>query len=48
LRCWRSASWSTTRSSAAILIGWAIWHAAYGHRQRLRVGMQTGLAGLAL
>ena len=37
-----------SRMAGAILIGWAIWHAAYGHRQRLRVGMQIGLAGLAL
>jgi hypothetical protein len=36
------------RIAAAILIGWAMWHAVRGHRQRLRVGMQTGLAGLAL
>jgi hypothetical protein len=34
--------------AAAVLIGWAAWHAVRGHRQRLRVGMQTGLAGLAL
>jgi hypothetical protein len=36
------------RFAGAFLIGWAVWHAIYGHRQRLRVGMQTGLAGLAL
>src|SRR5437016_2586665 len=36
------------RVAAAILMGWAIWHAVRGHRQRARVGMQTGLAGLAL
>src|SRR5919206_3992344 len=29
------------------LLAWAGWHAIYGHRQRVRVGMQTGLAGLA-
>ena len=34
--------------AGAILIAWAAWHAIYGHRQRLRVGMQTGLAGLAV
>jgi hypothetical protein len=34
--------------AGAVLIGWAAWHAVRGHRQRLRVGMQTGLAGLAL
>jgi hypothetical protein len=31
-----------------IVIFAVLAHAAYGHRQRLRVGMQTGLAGLAL
>jgi len=36
------------RAAALVLIGWAVWHAVYGHRQRLRVGMQTGLAGLLL
>jgi hypothetical protein len=36
------------RAAGLLLIGWAAWHAAYGHRQRLRVGMQTGLAGLVL
>src|SRR2546430_8205820 len=37
-----------SRAAAAMLLGWAFWHAARGHRQRLRIGMQTGLAGLAL
>ena len=37
-----------SRAAAAMLLGWALWHAVRGHRQRLRVGMQTGLAGLAL
>jgi len=32
--------------AAAALIGWAAWHGLYGHRQRLMVGMQTGLFGL--
>jgi hypothetical protein len=36
------------RLAAAVLIGWALWHAAYGHRARVRVGMQASLAGLAL
>jgi hypothetical protein len=36
------------RAAAVVLIGWAAWHVAYGHRQRLRVGMQTGLTGLVL
>jgi hypothetical protein len=31
-----------------VLIGWALWHALYGHRRRVRVGMQTGLLGLVL
>jgi hypothetical protein len=37
-----------THLAAIVLIGWAAWHALYGHRQRVRVGMQTGLAGLVL
>jgi hypothetical protein len=37
-----------SRAAAALLLGWAAWHAVRGHRQRLRVGMQTGLAGLAV
>jgi hypothetical protein len=36
------------RLAGVALIGWALWHALYGHRQRVRVGMQTGLAGLAV
>jgi hypothetical protein len=35
-------------ASGLLLIGWAIYHWRYGHRHRVRVGMQTGLAGLAL
>ena len=35
------------RLAAVILIGWAAWHLVYGHRGRVRIGMQTGLAGLA-
>lgn len=34
--------------SGLLLIGWAIYHQLYGHRHRVRFGMQTGLAGLAL
>ena len=30
------------------LIGWAFYHWRYGHRHRVRVGMQAGLAALAL
>ena len=32
--------------AAGVLIAWALWHAIYGHRQRLMVGMQTGMIGL--
>jgi hypothetical protein len=31
-----------------ILLGWATYHALYGHRHRVRIGMTTGLAGLAV
>jgi hypothetical protein len=34
--------------AGALLLGWAAYHAVYGHRHRVRVGMQTGLAGLGL
>src|SRR5262249_4601811 len=37
-----------TLVAATVLIGWALWHGLYGHRQRVRVGMQTGVAGLLL
>jgi len=37
-----------SRVGGAALLGWALWHGLRGHRQRLRVGMQTGIAGLAL
>jgi hypothetical protein len=37
-----------SRAAGILLIAWAAWHALYGHRQRVRVGMQTGLAGLGL
>jgi hypothetical protein len=36
------------RVAGTVLIGWAIWHAVYGHRQKVRVGMQAGLYGLLL
>ena len=35
-------------ATGLLLIGWAIYHALYGHRHRVRVGMQTGMAGLVL
>jgi hypothetical protein len=31
-----------------ILIGWALYHWRYGHRHRARIGMQAGLAALAV
>jgi hypothetical protein len=31
-----------------ILIGWALYHWRYGHRHRVRIGMQAGLAALAV
>jgi hypothetical protein len=36
------------RLAAAILVAWGAWHAFYGRRHKLRVGMRTGLAGLFL
>ena len=31
-----------------LLVGWAWYHWRWGHRQRVRVGLQAGLAGLTL
>jgi len=31
---------------AAVLAGWALYHAVYGHRHRVRFGMQVGMGGL--
>jgi hypothetical protein len=36
------------RLAGVVLLGWAAWHALYGHRHKVRIGMQTGLAGLFL
>jgi hypothetical protein len=36
------------RLAAVILLGWAAWRALYGRGHKVRVGMQTGLAGLFL
>jgi hypothetical protein len=33
-------------ASGALLIAWGLYHLAYGHRHRLRIGLRTGLAGL--
>jgi hypothetical protein len=35
-------------AAGLVLIGWAVYQAAYGHRHRVRVGMQTGMIGLGL
>ena len=40
--------WIIRYCAGLLLIAWAIFHAVYGHRHRVRVGMQTGMAGLAL
>jgi hypothetical protein len=36
------------RAAGVILLGWALWHGFRGHRQRVRIGMQAGIAGLGL
>ncbi|WP_343232353.1 hypothetical protein [Microvirga terricola] len=36
------------RASGIVLVIWALAHALFGHRGRVRVGMQAGLVGLAL
>lgn len=36
------------RVAGVILLAWAAWHAVYGRRHKVRVGMQTGLGGLFL
>lgn len=36
------------RAAGILLLAWAAWYALYGHRHRVRVGMQTGMGGLAL
>ncbi len=33
--------------AGAALLGWALYHQLYGHRHRVRFGMQTGYLGLA-
>lgn len=35
-------------AAGALLLAWALYHALYGHRHRVRVGMKTGMAGLGL
>ena len=36
------------RSAGIVLVAWAVWHLAYGHRRRVRIGMQAGLVALGL
>ena len=36
------------RTAGVLLLAWAGWHAAYGHRRPVRIGMRTGQIGLAL
>jgi hypothetical protein len=36
------------RAAGLLLLGWAAWHWKFGNRHRVRVGMTTGMAGLAL
>jgi hypothetical protein len=33
--------------SGVLLIAWGLYHLVYGHRHRLRIGLRTGLLGLA-
>jgi hypothetical protein len=35
-------------TAGAVLLGWAFYYALYGHRHRVRVGMQTGMVGLGV
>lgn len=35
-------------SAGLLLIGWAIYHALYRHRHRVRFGISTGMTGLAV
>ena len=35
-------------AAGMVLLGWAAYYAAYGHRHRVRVGMTTGMLGLGV
>lgn len=35
-------------AAGILLLGWAAYYALYGHRHRVRVGMQTGMVGLGV
>lgn len=34
--------------AGALLVGWAAYHAVYGHRHRVRFGMRAGMMGLGI
>jgi hypothetical protein len=36
------------RLAGALLLGFALYYAFYGHRHRVRIGMQTGMLGLGV
>jgi hypothetical protein len=38
--------WAFRVGAGLALIGWALYHLRFGHRHRVRFGMQVGLAGL--
>ena len=42
------AGWAVRVGAGLVLIGWALYHWRYRHRHRVRVGMQAGLAALAV
>jgi len=35
-------------AAGLVLLGWAVYQAAYGHRHRVRIGMTTGMIGLGI
>jgi hypothetical protein len=35
-------------TAGGLLVGWAIYYLAYGHRHRVRIGMTTGMVGLGV
>lgn len=43
---WLADGWAVRVGAALLLIGWALYHWRFGHRHRVRFGMQVGLAGL--
>jgi hypothetical protein len=43
---WLVEGWAVRIGAALLLIGWALYHWRFGHRHRVRFGMQVGLAGL--